>query len=87
MTVFYVLQNWKEYDTRKTRSGSDPRVFNCLENWEIEFLIKKIQHIYTFIPDNHIRTAISKACEEESLLKNRENFVSAVLDHLAIPVN
>ena len=87
MTVFYVLQNWKEYDTRKTRSGSDPRVFNCYENWEIDFLVKKIQHIYTFIPDNHIRTAITKACEEKALARNRENFVSAVLEHLAIPAN
>jgi hypothetical protein len=87
MTVFYVLQNWKEYDIRKTGSGMDPRFFNCFENWEIEFLIKKIQHIYTFIPDNHIRKAISKACDGETLLKDRENFVSAVLEHLAIPVH
>jgi hypothetical protein len=87
MTVFYVLQNWKEYDNRKMRSGLDPRFFNCYENWEIEFLVKKIQHIYAFIPDNHIRCAISKACDEGKLQKDREMFVSSVLEHLAIPVN
>lgn len=87
MTVFYVLQNWKEYDQRKTVSGSDPRFFNCLDSWEIEFLIKKIQHIYTFIPDNMIKKAITKACAEDTLRKDREKFVSAVLEHLAIPVN
>ena len=87
MTVFYVLQNWKEYDVRKKGSGMDPRFFNCLENWEIDFLIKRIQHIYTFIPDGMIRKAISKACEKENVARQRENFVSAVLEHLAIPAN
>jgi hypothetical protein len=87
MTVFYVLQNWKEYDVRKKVSGADPRFFNCFENWEIEFLVKKIQHIYSFIPDNLIRKAITKACDGEPLTKDREIFVSAVLEQLAIPVN
>ena len=87
MTVFYVLQNWKEYDVRKQGSGMDPRFFNCLENWEIEFLVKRIQHIYTFISDGLIRGAISKACDKETVTRERENFVNAVLEYLAIPAN
>ena len=84
MTVYYILQNWKEYDVRKRGSGMDPRFFNCLENWEIDFLIERIQQIYNFISENVIRIAISKACEE-NLTRQRENFVTAVLEYLAIP--
>ena len=87
MTVFYILQNWKEYDTRKQGSGMDPRFFDCLQNWEIDFLIRRIQHIYTFIPDGLIRNAIDKACEKETVAREREYFVSAVLENLAIPAN
>ena len=87
MTVFYVLQNWKDYDVRKQGSGMDPRFFDCLQTWEIEFLVNRIQHIYTFIPDSLIRRAISKACDKENVTRERENFVSAVLENLAIPAN
>ena len=85
MTLLYILQNWKEYDMRKRGSGMDPRFFNCLENWEIEFLIQRIQQIYTFISDSLIRLAISKACEKETVTREREHFVNAVLEYLAIP--
>ena len=87
MTVFYVLQDWKDYDIRKQGSGMDPRFFNCVENWEIDFLVKRIQHIYTLIPDALIRTAITIACDQETVAKERECFVSAVLANLAIPAN
>jgi transcriptional regulator CtsR len=87
MTVYYILQNWKEYDVRKRGSGMDPRIFNCLENWEIDFLVERIQHIYTFISDSVIRKAIVKACEKENVTRQRENFVSAVLEYLAVSAN
>ena len=87
MTVFYVLQNWKDYDVRKRGSGMDPRFFDCLQNWEIEFLVTRIQHIYTYIPDSLIRKAISKACDKETVTREREKFVSAVLEVLAVSAN
>ena len=87
MTVFYVLQNWKEYDVRKQVSGMDPRFFDCVQNWEIEFLIERIRHIYTVIPESHIRNAIRKACDKENVTRERENFVSAVLANLTMTAN
>jgi len=87
MTVYYILQNWKEYDVRKRGSGMDPRFFDCLENWEIDFLIQKIQQLYTFISDSVIRRAINKACEKGNVTLQREIFVSTVLDYLAVTAN
>ena len=87
MTVFVILQNWKDYDFRKETAGDDPRYFNCDADWEVDFLVSKIQHIYHFVHDIKIRDAIRKVCVDEIQSKERQSFVNAVLESLAIPAS
>ncbi len=85
MTVYVILQNWKDYDFRKQNAGFDPRYFNCMDEWEVDFLVKKIQQIYNFIPERQIKQAICKVASTDLSARERHHFVNAVLESLAIP--
>ncbi len=85
MTIYLVLQNWSDYDNLKLKMGKEPRQFICSENWEVEYLVKKIRNIYPFIKDESIKEAIMTACNQLSLPHLREDFVREVLSLMGIP--
>ena len=40
-----VLEDWSEYDNKKVRGPQDARFFSCEEEWEVIYLINKIQNM------------------------------------------
>ena len=80
LTDLIVNGDWSEYNTRKTRH-IDRLLFNCDEDWEIEYLVKKIREHGAW-PEEHIREAISMACYEELAPRPRGSFIRCVLKML-----
>lgn len=74
-------EDWSEYDNRKLRGNPDDRKFSCTEQWEVDYLAKKISRI-TGINELTVRNAIAKCCQ---LSGNRERnvFVKCVMDRLS----
>lgn len=80
LTDLIMNGDWSEYNTRKTRH-IDRLLFNCEEEWEIEYLIKKFRDHGSW-PEEHIRGAISMACCEELVPRPRASFIRCVIKML-----
>ncbi len=72
-----IKSDWSEYNSRKTRH-IDRLLFNCDEDWEIDYLVEKIKEHGSW-PEAQIREAIVLACYEELIPRPRGSFVRCVL--------
>jgi hypothetical protein len=72
--------DWSEYNLKKTRH-IDRLLFNCDEDWEIDYLIDKIRQ-YGSWPELKIRQAINLACYEELQPRPRGSFIRCVVKML-----
>ena len=80
LTDLIIKGDWSEYNLRKSRH-IDRLLFNCDEDWEIDYLVGKIRE-YRNLPEEHIRQAITMACCEELAPRPRGSFIRCVLKML-----
>jgi len=80
LTDLIVKGDWSEYNLRKPRH-IDRLLFNCDEEWEIDYLVKKIREHGDW-PEQQIREAISMTCCEELVPRPRGSFIRCVLKML-----
>ena len=81
LSEIIVKEDWSDYNIRKTRH-IDRLLFNCNEEWEIDYLIKKIQAHEPW-SEYKIREAIKLACYEELEPRPRESFIRCVIKILS----
>jgi Uri superfamily endonuclease len=81
LSELIVKSDWSEYNIRKTRH-IDRLLFICDEEWEIDYLVKKIQTHGNWTKDQ-IREAIKLACYEELAPRPRGSFVRCVVKILS----
>ena len=81
LSEIIVKEDWSDYNIRKTRH-IDRLLFNCNEEWEIDYLIKKIQAHENW-SEHKIREAIKLACYEELEPRPRESFIRCVIKILS----
>ena len=80
LTDLIIKGDWSEYNMRKARH-IDRLLFNCEEDWEIDYLVAKIRDHGNW-SDEQIRQAISLACCEELTPRPRGSFIRCVLKML-----
>ena len=84
MNLSKVLENWADYEKKKTELGSEVNLFLCKEKWETDYLHNKIKEHFPFINDYHIIGAIQITCDKRIDPVTREEFVKAVMKKLQL---
>ena len=80
LTDLIIKGDWSEYNMRKARH-IDRLLFNCEEDWEIDYLVAKIREHGDW-SEEQIRQAIEMACCEELTPRPRGSFIRCVLKML-----
>ena len=80
LTDLIIKGDWSEYNSKKPRQ-IDRLLFTCEEDWEIDFLVKKIREHGDWA-EEHIRQAINLACYEELKPRPRGSFIRCVIKML-----
>jgi hypothetical protein len=84
MSLQKVLEDWNDYERRKSRAEPDTSYFACSESWEVSYLVDKIKKIYPLRSGEEIHKAILQCCKEEPVPHSRRIFVKAVLNTLGL---
>lgn len=74
-------EDWEDYDNRKKKK-TDALFFSCDEEWEVVYLLKKIQKHLPTKSEADIREAIMKCCKIVPAPHPREAFVKCVFNRL-----
>ena len=74
-------ENWSDYDDRK-KKYADARYFSCEEDWERDYLIKKIRKNYPQYSEYEIVKAINTCCIEIAPPRPRIRFVECIMKRL-----
>jgi hypothetical protein len=83
MPAKHVLEeDWSDYDNRKIRDKRDARYFSCTEEWEVDYLKRKIKKTHPFLDETKILAAIRSCCREIAGNHPREPFVECVMGKL-----
>lgn len=75
-------EDWEDYDNKKIRDKRDGRFFSCEEEWEVDYLVKKIRKHLATKTEAEIREAIAKCCQTVKAPRPREEFVKCVFNRL-----
>ena len=75
--------DWSDYDDRKKKKG-DANFFACTEDWEVDYLLKKIRRIYPQYREADILLAIQTCCKTIPAPRPRVTFVQCVIQTLLI---
>ena len=75
--------DWSDYDRIKK---SDRNIFTC-EDWELDYLAKKIKKLYPKYDERMIKRAIYVSSKEMGKSKTREAFVNRVMGNLRFLAN
>lgn len=81
MSVSKILENWEDYDDKKKKKG-DANFFACTEDWEVEYLLDKIQRVYPGLSRGDIKAAIASCCKQVGSPRPRREFVECVYSKL-----
>jgi hypothetical protein len=71
-------EDWSDYDSRKKDNADN---FSC-EDWELEYLTKKIMQLYPEYPERLVKRAISISCKEMKQPRTRKSFVNRAVNNL-----
>ncbi|KGO95110.1 hypothetical protein [Flavobacterium subsaxonicum] len=74
-------EDWADYDDRKKKEH-DKHFFSCEEEWEVDYLVKKIHGKFPSISTDKIRTAIKLCCNSVPAPRSRKTFVECVMNRL-----
>jgi len=84
MSLQKVLEDWNDYESRKSREEPDTSYFACSETWEVNYLVDKIKKIFPIRSGEEIHKSILQCCKEGSAPHSRKVFVKAVLNTLGL---
>ena len=84
MSLQKVLEDWSDYERRKSGNRSEIQEFNCTEPWEVNYLIDKIKKVFPWQAGIDIHKAILQHCMEDPIPHPRRLFVKAVLNSLGL---
>lgn len=73
---------WSDYDDDPRKKKVDARFFSCTEEWEVDYLVKKIHLLHPEYSTASIREAIRKCCQSVPGNHPRERFVECVMSRL-----
>ncbi|OJW82321.1 MAG: hypothetical protein BGO69_17175 [Bacteroidetes bacterium 46-16] len=79
-------EDWSDYDDKKKKK-EDRLFFSCEEEWEVEYLVKKIKKHYPEISDAKIKEAIGLCCKTIHAPRPRKTFVECVMKRLGLEDN
>jgi hypothetical protein len=79
-------EDWSDYDQKKKKK-EDARYFSCEEDWETEYLIRKIKKVHPEISTEKIAAAIKACCNSVPAPRPRERFVLCVTTRLGLEDN
>jgi len=71
-------EDWEDYDNRKIRDSRDSRYFSCEEQWEVDYLVKKIKK-HKGSTEQEIKNAIASCCKTIAAPRPRKTFVECVM--------
>lgn len=74
-------EDWEDYDNKK-KKGIDARFFSCDEDWEIDYLLKKIKKHLPAKTNAEIEEAIQSCCKTVQAPRPRQEFVKCVFNRL-----
>ena len=74
-------EDWSEYDNKKKKK-EDRLFFSCEEQWEVDYLVKKIRKHEPYKTDDAIKRAIASCCKEIPAPRPRDKFVRCVMSKL-----
>lgn len=77
-----LAEDWSDYDNRKIRDKRDQNNFACEEQWERDYLIKKIRELYPKYSEERIKQAIDQCCKTITAPRPRKTFVECVMQRL-----
>ncbi len=77
-----LAEDWSDYDNRKIRDQRDRNYFACEEQWERDYLIKKIRRLYPQYSEERIKQAIDQCCRTVAAPRPRKAFVECVMQRL-----
>jgi hypothetical protein len=76
-------ESWSDYDDKK-KKGVDSRFFSCEEQWERDYLKRKIKRLFPSLNEISIEAAIGSCCTEISAPRPRKQFVECVMRKLGL---
>ena len=74
-------ENWSDYDDKK-KKGVDAKFFSCEEDWERDYLKRKIKRLFPRLDEASIEAAIKSCCQEIPAPRPRKQFVECVMRKL-----
>ena len=74
-------EDWSDYDNRK-KVYVDRFFFSCEEDWEVDYLVRKIKKVLPLKSDEDIRNAIISCCKMVPAPRPRQRFVECVMGRL-----
>ena len=74
-------EDWSDYDNKKKKK-EDRLFFSCEEQWEVDYLVKKLKRYYPAKTETQIRSAIESCCRTVRAPRPRTEFVACVTSRL-----
>lgn len=81
MTQRILNEDWEDYDNRKIKDGRDSRYFSCEEQWEVDYLVRKMKK-HKGNSEQEIRNAIAACCKTVAAPRLRKTFLDCVMSEL-----
>jgi hypothetical protein len=71
--------DWSFYEERKELEGSNIQLFNCMNSWEVDYLVEKISATNVNYTDKKSRRAITIVCMASFTPSIRHVFIEHVI--------
>ena len=84
MSKAVLNEDWSDYDNRK-KKGIDSLFFSCEEEWEVDYLVKKVMKHHSGYTEAKVRAAIRSCCATVRAPRPRKEFVECVILRLSNP--
>ena len=84
MMLKHALKDWLDFFSNKNGAKIDQNSFSEIELWEEDYLIKKIQSQYDYIPEEKIRSAVKSCYTIYHSPQSGEKLVQCVISKLSI---
>ncbi|MGB8194315.1 MAG: hypothetical protein WCF67_20455 [Chitinophagaceae bacterium] len=75
-------EDWADYDNKKIKDIRDGSKFSCEEDWEVDYVVKKLKKHLPEKSADEIKTAIKLCCTKISAPHSRERFITCVIENL-----
>ncbi len=85
MSLYTILfDDWSDYDSKKNSNGEDAKYFAASEDWEVEYLAKKIKKHHPSMESKTIKQVIVQYCLLSGSPYPRTKFLAGLAQKLHI---